>query len=302
MHPRLHGPAALALAACALVCPGLALAGNPGPLPFTPEEDKAYFGDLCVTVTGVKEGTGAAVEGPKDAHVMINGRRVGFAPYADGLPAGSYSIEVVRDGKTLAAAVVTIEAGKTHALDVKVAVPLTAEERAAMDAVLRKATEKRAAEVVAELEQRRAQWEVEAAKAREKRFPYLVSATVLSIAGLGLVIGGGVAQSMSFDQDDEARSRYDDWKAQTDPEARADDEKDVNASRDARDLDNALGTSFLVIGGAAMVAGVVLFIIMPRVPDEPEALREVSHAGGPTLSAIPLVAPDVAGAALEVRF
>ncbi|MDD5305735.1 MAG: hypothetical protein PHU25_00300 [Deltaproteobacteria bacterium] len=282
--------------------PGAAPPPPTGPVTLTPDEDKDHFGDLSVTLTGVKEGSGRKVDGPADADVLVNGRRVGFAPYNDGLPAGRYHVKVVRGKDTLAQSVVDIVAGKRHVVEAATKVPMTAEERASWNEEQTKKRDKRVRMERAAWEAKRAEWETAAGKAREERFPYLVSATVLGGAGIAMVIGGGVAESMALDQNDKVSSNYHMWQEQTDPEAIAAAEKNVKSAREARDLDNTLGTSFLVIGGAAIATSVVLFIIMPGIPDEPSAPAALGSWIGASINLSPLVGDGAKGAALEVRF
>ena len=123
--------------------------GTSDPLP--------YYGDVSVTATGIKEGDETSTPREMKGEVFINGIRVGVTPYEDGLPEGTYTIEVRQKKHAPKARRVTVVPGETHKVDLRFKIPLTKAER---DERLQKAWEAQQKEQE-ELERR---WRIEHAE------------------------------------------------------------------------------------------------------------------------------------------
>jgi hypothetical protein len=144
------------------------------------------------------------------------------------------------------------------------------------------------------------QWNEEDEAARAKRKPFAVSGAVLLPAGLGLLIGGLVAEARAQDEHDKYLDHKAAWEDAIDPEEISNEKSEMAAAADARDANNGMGIAFITIGGAAIVTGIVVLAVMPKRPPEP--IRALGEEAPPAWSVTPLVGPELAGLGLDVRF
>ncbi len=262
----------------------------------------SYYGELTVIAKGYKENDKNQTLRSVEAEVFINGSRVGTTPYRDGLPAGSYKVEVKFGASNLQRKTVIITAGKTHSIRMKFRIPLTAAERDALE-------EKRRAEKRARQEKLRAQWQTEhdawkeeADPLRAKRNPMLVSGIILAVSGVTLVITGAALEDKARNENEQAEISYDNWKTSVDPEEQEFYADSIKKHQNLRDRSNVAGITCLSIGGAAAATSIILFVLMPSVPREPRPPSGLDLLSISSLKINPLFTPGFQGASLEFSF
>jgi hypothetical protein len=261
--------------------------------------DEAYYADFSVTAQGRKEGDQQGSPKPFAADVFINGRLVGTTPYEDGLPTGTYKIEVKSAGRLLHAKTIDVTPGGSYVVEAEGVIPLTDAERAEIDKRRQEEHEARQEMLRREWEETRARWEDADRHIRDERRPFLVSGTILMIGGVGLVIGGAVLEAAAVREQDRLEDLHNQYQIAYDLDEIAWLEEEMDAARHARDVNNALGITFLVVGGAAVVTSIVLYSVMPAKLEEPTPPAGLIFAG---VEVSPLVAPDFAGLGLSAGF
>jgi hypothetical protein len=262
-------------------------AATPAPVP-PPLE----YTTLSITARATREAAPDEPPAAVEADVFVNGRFAGRTPFSDGLPAGTYRIEIRHDGEVRHTEVLTLTGEGARAIEAAFRLPLTAAERRELEARREEERQKRLAEEQAARERELAEYEAALAEARAKRRPFVIPGAVLLVAGLALIPTGIGFEVAAKREDEKVTENYEKWLQSTD----ADDLErygDRGAeAREARDLNNALGITFLVIGSAALVTGIVVLAVAPDKPERP----------GSALSLTPLAGPDLAGLALVAKF
>lgn len=261
--------------------------------------DGEYYADLHVTTSGTKEGDPDSEPTSVKADVFINGRLVGTTPLEEGLPTGTYKVEVKSKGRLLHAQTIDVLAGGSYRVEAKAIIPLTEAERAAIEQQRREEYEARQEALALEWDETRGEWEVEDAAAQQKRKPYLIAGTALMIGGIGL-LGTGIGMEVRAKREDEDVDKYYElWQSEFDPDLIKEYRRKFEDAKDARNTYNALGITFLVVGGASVITSIVLYSVMPARPEEPSPPAGLMFG---RLEVQPLVAPDLAGLALSASF
>jgi hypothetical protein len=261
-----------------------------------------YYGELIVTTTGTREGDESNKPVSMKADVFVNGRKLGRTPLEDGLPAGTYLVEVKSGGRVLHSETIDLVGGRTSRVEARGVIPLTAAERAAAADARRQAYADEQAELAAAWDQIRTEWRAEDETVRARRRPYLIGGTVALIGGLGLAVSGITLEARAKREDEEAFSNYDKWQAATDPDEIERYESRMDEALRSRDISHGLGISFLAVGGAALVTGTVLFWLMPSRLEEPRPPPGLEGPAPFSLELLPLLGPDVAGMGVGGRF
>lgn len=296
-----------AIVSCAFLvalagAPRQAVAQTSSPVPQPPEAPAPMppvTADLSVRATATFEARPDEPSLPYVAKVIVNGTLIGQTPYMGVLAPGRYLLEIENDGMR-ATATVDVVGGKKYDISARFYVPLTeAEKRAQRDAELAAARVAKA-EADARWSLALAEWNEKNEVVRAQRKPFAVSGAVLLPAGLGLLIGGLVAEARAQDEHDKYLDHKAAWEDAIDPEEISSERKEMAAAADARDVNNGMGIAFLTIGGAAIVTGIVVLAVMPKRPRKP--IRALGEEAPPAWSVTPLVGPDLAGLDLGVRF
>ncbi len=251
---------------------------------------------------GKKEGDKSGPLTPIEAEVFINGKKVGTTPFEDGLPEGTYQLEIRYGREATQKEQISVIPGRAQQFEAQLTIPMTKEERKAIQ-------EKRRQEEQAEQEMLKDKWredhniwKAEATPLKEKRRPLLISGIVLISSGAALILTGGILEANAKEKDSEANSYQTDWKRETDEAVRDSLAKKIKDAQDSRDVSHATGLSFLAIGGAAFVSSIVLFIVMPSIPEEPNPPEGLGYFNVSSLRLAPMLGPKSQGASLSLKF
>lgn len=279
--------------------PSTAVAVPPPEVPAPVEIDEAYYANVYVTTIGTKEGSSEGEPKSVQADVYVNGRLVGTTPLEEGLPTGTYKIEVKSKGRLLHAQTLDVNAGGSYRVEAKAIIPLTESERAEREKQRREEYEARQAELAKEWDETRGEWEVEDAAAAAKRKPYLIAGTALMIGGLGL-LGAGIGMEVRAKQEDDNVDKYYElWRTEVDSDLIKEYRDKFEEAKDSRNTFHALGITFLAVGGASVITSIVLYSLMPARPEEPSPPAGLMFG---RLEVQPLIAPDLAGLTLAASF
>jgi hypothetical protein len=284
--PSLERPLEVAVTA---VLGGQAVVEAATPAPAPPPLE---YTTVSVTARATREAAPDEPPAEVDADVFVNGRFAGRTPFSDGLPAGTYRIEVRHAGEVRHTEVLALTGEGERAIDAGFVLPLTVAERREQEERAKEERQKRLAEEQAARERVLAEYETALAEARAKRRPFVIPGAVLLVVGLALIPTGIGFEVAAKREDEKVTDHYDDWIQATDPADIAKYEQRLEDARDTRDLDHALGITFLVVGSAALVSGIVVLAVAPDKPEAP----------GAALAVTPLAGPDLAGLALVGSF
>ena len=263
---------------------------RPEPLP--------YYGDLSVIAHGIREADPNAPPSVLEAYVYINGTPVGRTPYWDGLPAGKYSVEVRYGDDSTSRYIVDVTPGKSYAIEAKLTVPMTPEERAQRkekaEAELRALREKAYDAYREAAEAWDAKWKPLVPKRKRMR----TLGGVLLGTGLSALIPGAALVVSASKDDDTVQSLYAGWLQSVDTESREHYAALIADKQSTRDHKNISGIILLATGGAMSVAGTVLLPLSPNIPEKPEPNGYMLS----TLRISPWASPNAGGLSLHLRF
>ncbi len=262
---------------------------------------KSYYAKIHVEATATKRAPFG--EGPKsiEAAVYINGQKIGKTPYEDGLPPGTYLIEV-RFGENTVSKELTVDSGEEHRVDAAFEIPLTVAELVELRKRRSDKRLKRQAALRAEYDAALSPWQEEDDRARAKRRPLLISGFVLLPAGVGLVIAGGAFAAAAKQEDERMHAQYDYWQDSSLQEEIDEHYDKMQSAKDTRDLNNGLGISFLVIGGASLVTSIVLFSVLPSRPEKPSPPTGLTLGNVRSLEVLPWADAESMGLSIGGKF
>ena len=256
-----------------------------------------YYGDINVTVSGVKERTSEPVAIRAD--VYINGRFVGQTPYANGLPGGKYDIRVEAEGSSMVYPIRVVP-GEIYNINARITVALSAEEQLEMqrqaDAVAAKQLEDRLALHRQSIDA----WQQEVAEIRQRRKPILLTAGLLALAGTGMTIAGSVFLSKYHKQTDnyeDAKRAFEQATTPEDIEMYRDYLTDIQTDKKRNRIFAAV---FLPVGITSLVASLVFLGCAPKKPPRPLVPAEL--LGLTALRVVPFAAPGASGVGLSGTF
>jgi hypothetical protein len=135
-----------------------------------------------------------------------------------------------------------------------------------------------------------------------ERKPNLLAGWLLAAGGVGLATTGIIFLAFSAREHDKYNAHYDEWLEESDPEQMKVEKKEAEEARDTRNLNRGLGIGFLVLGTAAVTTGIVLWVRMPRKPEEPTQPPGFVFTEYPDLKLLPTFGTSSAGLVLEGRF
>ncbi|MBN2718281.1 MAG: PEGA domain-containing protein [Deltaproteobacteria bacterium] len=255
-----------------------------------------YYGDVNVTASGLKELTNESV--PLVANVYINGRFVGTTPYMDGLPGGEYQIRVEANGDSRLYPINVIP-GKNCSVDALLTVPISDEERVAVQRRKDEAAARRQAEQLKAFQPVIEAWKREDAAVQQKRKSLLTASGLLLASGTVMTIAGIVFAVKFNRQDDNYQSALSQFEQATAPE-------DIEANRDYlqglqtdKKRNRIFAGIFISAGITAVVTSLVLMGITPKRPKRPDAPFEYSAI---SFRAMPFAATGAGGISLAATF
>jgi len=229
--------------------------------PAVPPPSGPFYAEVVVTVTGRKDVTGETVAVVGD--VYLNGRFVSKTPYKDGLPRGTYLVEVKGYGRSWESRF-SVEPGRTYHVKSLLQVPLSAAEQQALVDRMEKQRAEAAARDREAYQEEYNLWKERDDAVRAKRRPLIIAGSVLLPAGVGLVIGGSIFI-------DKARNQADIYDEVKFLYSRATNPADINYyatylqnTDDAMKTNKGIGIPMLAVGLGSIVTGIVLFIAMPK--------------------------------------
>jgi hypothetical protein len=225
-----------------------------------PDLPADFFGEVTVRAEANEEGRPEGETAEIEGEVHINGRFAGKTPFADGLPPGTYLIEIRRGGRAIHARTVTIAGGASYAVVGRARIPMSeAERRRRMEQHRRALEEKdRQAEEAAAEEERRA------AIGRTQRG---WGAGLLVIAGV-VGLTGGILGGVTWADYNRMKDDCGDT-----PEGCPRSEIDENHSK-------AVATNWLLgAAGVSLVTGIIVYATAPSWEKESATAAPVA---GPT--------------------
>jgi hypothetical protein len=104
------------------------------------------FGEVTVRAEAHREGRPEDETEEIEAEVHINGRFAGKTPFEDGLPPGTYRIEIRRGGRAIHGKTITVTGGASYAVVGRAKIPMSEEERRRRMEQHRRALEEKARE------------------------------------------------------------------------------------------------------------------------------------------------------------
>jgi hypothetical protein len=277
---------------------------------------------LEVEAVGFKNLGARAAKDALSSEVRINRQLVGRAPFADGLPAGDYYVEVVGPMREVHARMMLLRPGGHERLAARFSLPLDAQELHARDAYRRGRAERfqadaraerdRAREVEraellrseaaerAEFEREHAAWDERTRGLRAERSRKQTIGFISGGAGVVLVIAGGVMMVGASDAHDEAELASEMWRASTEEASQERWRERVDDALAERDLLQGLGLAGLGVGIAGLAVGCGFLLAVPAVEQEPVAPGQPPVATG-SLRLAPWLAPGGLGVSVQLR-
>jgi hypothetical protein len=277
---RNHGLRWLAIATGFLFS-HLAIAQAPG-------NDASYYGEVIISVTGVKKTTKAPV--PLVAEIFVNDRYVGQTPYRDGFPRGNYMIRLEANGNAMTYPIQVIP-GSVHEVNGQLLVPLTNEERLENQ---RKRDEEAKLRRSAEIKQWQLaydDWKTANDKVQLRRKPYMITAGILLPTGLGLTIAGLVTLSKYKTQSDDYDSAEAEFNQLTNPIDIREYRTYLRDTESSMKKNKVMTAVFLPVGLTAALTSLAMFVLAPARPREPAVPKHLE--GFIRISASGFVAPGM---------
>ncbi len=105
------------------------------------------------------------------------------------------------------------------------------------------------------------------------------------------------------DWNEGAEDSYESWKAAETKDEQEYYKDKAEDKEHTRNVDHALGITFFAVGGASIITGIVLFILMPHhIPKEPKRAPGLFPSFTSSLQLSPILGPETVGAGLTYRF
>ncbi len=263
--------------------------------PSAVSQEVPYYAELQVTAFAVRASDASRTPTAANADVYINTVRVGRTPYQDGLPSGMYSLELRSENAAPYRETIVVEAGKSYTIQARLWIPLTAEE-------IRKqheADQLQRQQALEEQQRVHEEWISKYGPLKKKKRTMHIIGGVLMGTGLVTMIPGAPLLASASEDNRTADHYFERWASASDPNEISFYALKVKEFEQSRDAKNVSGIVLLSAGGAILISGIVLSVIVPRVPEEPPNpnLAEIFD-----LDITPLIAPSFGGMMLRGRF
>lgn len=261
-----------------------------------------YYGDIVVTAEAVKVSDPTRTPMEVAAEVFINGTPVGKTPYEDGLPTGNYQIEVRYQNASAYAIRLSVSAGQRYTVRGKLDLPLTPAEREQQAREFKAEYRREQQAAFAQYQKEHDAWLLTYTPLKTKWKRHWILGGVLMGTGIAALIPG-IVLSVSAKRDDEQAGRlYQSWMQSTDREAIDYLASEISELEDSRDAKNVSSIVLLSTGGAAFISGLVLAILAPELPAEPQTNVDLSKIQLSHLEIAPVFGRHMGGLQLSCRF